>query len=183
MSDIINTANNAFTYTSSSEDSIYVASTVNNKIAFDTVSAKSYIRNINNTISSTTPTFYNIQSANSVLTANTEVTVAQQRITSCNKLVVSIAVPIQVDDFLKITDSDSITITIKMNNNTLATYSTPFSIQPVTLINKSFVFDSPSGGTLSINVTSTLPATYVMGTNKVDNVGLLPFNANTALCF
>ena len=183
MSSIINTASNAFTYTESSDNSIYVANTVNDKLMFDTIPVNNYIDSIDNKISNVTPTFYNIQSANNILTASTEVTVAQIKITSCNKMIVSIAVPVKLDDFLKITNSDSINISIKVDDTEVAKYSTPFNIQPVTLINMSFTVENIPAGTLKIDVTSSLPAIYLMGTNKVDDVGLLPFNANTAICF
>ena len=98
-------------------------------------------------------------------------------------MIVSIAVPVKLDDFLKITNSDSINISIKVDDTEVAKYSTPFSIQPVTLINMSFTVENIPAGTLKIDVTSSLPAIYLMGTNKVDDVGLLPFNANTAICF
>ena len=83
MSSIINTASNAFTYTESIDNSIYVANTVNDKLMFDAIPANNYINNIDNKISNVTPMFYNIQSANNILTANTEVTVAQNDCIDC----------------------------------------------------------------------------------------------------
>lgn len=183
MSNIINTANNAFTYTLSGDNSIYVANTVNDKLSFDVIPANNYIDMNDNKISSVTPKFLNIQSANKILTANTEVTVAQVKISSCYRMIISIAVPVKLDDFLKITNSDSINISIKVDDREIAKYSTPFNIQPVTLINRSFTVGYVPAGTLKINVTSSLPAIYLMGTNKIDNIDLMPFNANTAICF
>lgn len=184
---IINTANNAFTYNSidSSSRYVYVANNINDSIQFDNIPADKYISVVNNTLQSNYLTTYYLHGRTTVTVNSNDTTVCYTTLqSSFSTVIVTTMVPLMINDFTKITDSDSMTVSIKVKGSTLtlASYSIPLAVQPVTMLNNTFTLTDVPAGYMNITASCTLPATYVVGVYDVNGNVLNSNNANTAVC-
>ena len=181
---IVNTSNNAFTYNDvdSSQKYVYVANNNNDTIQFDNISANKYISVVNNTLQSGYLMTY-LLNGNSVTVTSNDTTVCSATLqSSFSTVIVEVNVPLLVNDFIKITDSDSMTVSIKVKNNTLVSYSIPLAVQPVTTLNNTFTLTNVPAGDMIITARCTLPATYIVGVNNIDGNKLMCHIVNTAIC-
>ena len=170
----ISTSNNAFKYTSG--QGVYVAS--ENQLT--DLQPNTYIDCGGNTLVSSDPFFYLFKDVGSSIPANTPTTVAQCDINMHSYMLLSVMIPLYVDNFVDIT-SQSVTVTVKVNNKVFVNESFPLSNQPVTMFNNSFtLYDIPKGK-MTINVESPIPCKYLIGKYGLGLV--LVTNANTAICF
>lgn len=170
----ISTSNNAFKYTSG--QGVYVAS--ENQLTV--LQPNTYIDCGGNTLVSSDPIFYYFIDVGTSIPANTPTTVAQCDINMHSYMLLSVMIPLYVDNFIDIT-SQSVTVTVKVNNKVFVNESFPLSNQPVTMFNNSFtLYDIPKGK-MTINVESPIPCKYLIGKYGLGLV--LVTNANTAICF
>lgn len=168
----ISTANNAFKYTKG--EGVYVAS----KDQLTVLKPYTYIDCGGNTLVSSDPSFYYFIDVGSSIPANTPTTVAQCDINMHSYVLLSIMIPLCVDNFIDIT-YQSVTVTVKVNNTVFVNESFPLSNQPVTMFNNSFTLYEVPKGTMTINVVSPIPCKYLIG----KSIDPIPLNANTAICF
>ena len=184
---IVNTSANTFTYTpETSSNNIYIANNNDNKIEFEVLHAYDHyiMTDANKHMTTIDPLMLTFNYASTDIPANTETTIGRQSISASHTVaIITTMIPIQVDDFTTLTSSDSITITFKSKTTVIGTVTVPFNKQPVTMINNVYAFKNIPAGPVSINVTSTVPATYIKGANSIDNIALASVNANTLICF
>lgn len=182
---IINTANNTFTYNNIDPSSsyVYIANNIEDKIQFDNIPAYKYVSVIDNKMQSKYLTTYLLTNRNPVAITSNDTTVCSTTLqSSFGTVIVTTMVPLLIDDFTKITDSDSMTVSIKVKGDTLASYSVPLAVQPVTMLNTTFTLTDVPAGYMNITARCTLPATYVVGVNSVNGNPFSNNNANTAVC-
>lgn len=186
---IINTSANTFTYTpETSSNNIYIANNNDNKIEFDILKAYDHyvMTDVNKHMTTINPYMltFDYASTDTNIPANTETTIGQQSISTSHAVaIITTMIPIQVNDFTTLTSNDSITITFKSETTIIGTVTVPFNKQPVTMINNEYAVKNISAGTITINVTSTVPATYIKGATSFGNTPLGSVNANTLICF
>lgn len=168
----ISTANNAFKYTSG--QGVYVAS--ENQLTV--LRPHTYIDYGGKILVSSDPFFYYFIYVGSSIPANIPTTVAQCDINLHSYVLLSVMIPLYVDNFIDIT-SQSVTVTVKVNNKVFVNESFPLSNQPVTMFNNSFTLYEVPKGKMTINVESPIPCKYLIG-KLIDTLSL---NANTAICF
>lgn len=181
---VINTANNAFTYNSidSSSRYVYVANNINDKIQFDNISANKYVSVIDNTLQSKHLTTYYLTGKAVVINSNDKTVCSTTLKSSYNTAIVTTMVPLLIDDFIKITDSDSMTVSIKVKDTVLASCSVPLAVQPITMLNTTFTLTDVPAGYMNITARCTLPAKYIVGEGSVNGNSFSNNNANTAVC-
>lgn len=182
---VINTANNAFTYNNIDPSStyVYIANNIDDKIQFDNIPAKTYVSVIDNKMQSKYLTTYYLTGKNPVAINSNDVTVCSATLTSSfSTVIVTTMVPLLINDFTKITDSDSMTVSIKVEDTVLASCSVPLAVQPVTMLNTTITLTNVPAGSMNITARCTLPAKYVVGESSVSTYKLASNNANTAVC-
>lgn len=181
---VINTANNAFTYNNidSSSRYVYVANNIDDKIQFDNISANKYVSVIDNKMQSKYLTTYYLTGKAVVINSNDKTVCSTTLKSSYNTAIVTTMVPLLIDDFIKITDSDSMTVSIKVKDTVLASCSVPLAVQPVTMLNTTFTLTDVPAGYMNITARCTLPAKYIVGEGSVDGNSFSNNNANTAVC-
>ena len=182
---VINTANNAFTYNSidSSSTYVYIANNIDDKIQFDNISANKYVSVIDNKMQSKYLTTYYLYNKNTVVINSNDKTVCSTTLqSSFSTVIVTTMVPLLIGDFTKITDSDSMTVSIKVKDTILASCSVPLAVQPVTMLNTTFTLTDVPAGYMNITARCTLPSKYIVGESSVNGNPFSNNNANTAVC-
>ena len=100
---------------------------------------------------------------NTIIPANTQTTLCEYN-GSTNVAIVTLHIPLKVNDFKTLTSSDTFTITV---NN--FTETVKFMHQPITLFNKTFQFKKIDN--ITVKVKSTVPCEFQQSTNQVVTIG------------
>ena len=185
MSSVITTANNAFTYTTTTTSSdVYIANSSDDQTVFDILSAYNYYikTDANKHMTTVNPKEYHFAYKNVDIPANTPTTVNTCTLSESTQVaIITLMVPIQVDNFVDITSSDKMTVTIKVDDTIVQ--SVEVILNPVTMVNNVYFIKNVSASTITINVTSTLSAKYIQGLYNFNDVPFNSINANSIICF
>lgn len=185
---VITTANNAFTYTNTTTSSdVYIANNINAQIVFDSLSAYNYYikTDANKHMIAIQPTEITLFGPGGNLTANINSIILTHVFSqSYNVAIITLMIPIQIDDFTQITSSDTMSIDVVIVNER-SLFSTTVSLNraPVTMYNNTiFVKNIPKGGVIRVVVRIPYNGKYILPTKGPGNL-LNPVNANTIVCF
>lgn len=190
---VINTVNNTFAYTDSTTSSdVYIANNINNQIQFDALSAYNHYINTdaNKHMTAIEPYELTLSETNDTLPANSNTLLLTGTLSqSCNIAIVSLMIPIHIDDFTQITSSDSMTVSIVRSDTRETLFSTSISLNkaPVTMYNNAIFIKkltNTDGSSIDINIFVKVPynAKYIKASSGPDN-SLNAHNANSIMCF
>lgn len=126
---------------------------------------------------SSDPYFYYFKDVGTAIPANTPTTVAQCDMNLHSYMLLSVMIPIYIDNFIDITSQS---VTVKVNDKVFVNESFPLSNQPVTMFNNSFTLYEVPKGKMTINVESSISCKYLTCIHVAPEP---PLNANTAICF
>ena len=184
---VITTENNAFTYTNTTVSSdVYIANNTDDQIVFDTLSAYNYYINTDGNKHMTTiqPSEITLIGPGGNLTANNNSIILTHVFSqSYNAAIITLMIPIQIDDFTQITSSDTMFIDVVIVNER-SLFSTTVSLNraPVTMYNNAIFVKNIPKGVIRVVVRIPYNGKYILPT-KGPNNSLKPVNANTIVCF